>query len=102
MFIGSSYETSSNIFIGAKDLDYSGYPDCREIFLESYEKMINLGSKTGAEGGKLNILRPLINMRKIDIIKLGHSLKLDYFEQCHATKLLMMVRHAAYVSPVYL
>ena len=69
---------ANNIFIGANAIDYSGYPDCREIFLESYEKMINLGSKTGAEGGKFNILRPLINMRKIDIIKLGHSLKLDY------------------------
>jgi len=68
----------NNIFIGANSIDYSGYPDCRENFLESYEKMINLGSKTGAEGGKFNILRPLINMKKIDIIKLGHTFNLDY------------------------
>ena len=68
----------NNIFIGANAIDYSGYPDCRENFLESYEKMINLGSKTGAEGGKFNIFRPLINMKKIDIIKLGHTLNLNY------------------------
>ena len=68
----------NNIFIGANSIDYSGYPDCRENFLESYEKMINLGSKTGAEGGKFNIFRPLINMKKIDIIKLGHTFNLDY------------------------
>ena len=69
---------ASNIFIGANAIDYSGYPDCRENFLNSYEKMINLGSKTGSEGGKFNIFRPLVNMSKINIIKLGHNLGLDY------------------------
>lgn len=67
-----------NIFIGANSIDYSGYPDCREIFLDSYEKMINLGSKTGSCGNKFNIFRPLVDMSKIDIIRLGHSLGLDY------------------------
>ena len=71
---------STNIFIGANAIDYSGYPDCREIFLDSYEKMINLGSKTGAEGGKFNIYRPLVNMSKIDIVKLGHSLGVNYLQ----------------------
>ena len=69
---------ASNIFIGANAIDYSGYPDCRENFLNSYEKMINLGSRTGSEGGKFNIFRPLVNMSKINIIKLGHNLGLDY------------------------
>jgi 7-cyano-7-deazaguanine synthase len=67
-----------NIFIGANAIDYSGYPDCRENFLDAYEKMINLGSKTGSDGGKFNIFRPLVNMSKINIIKLGKSLGLDY------------------------
>ena len=69
---------ASNIFIGANAIDYSGYPDCRENFLNSYEKMINLGSRTGSDGGKFNIFRPLVNMSKINIIKLGHNLGLDY------------------------
>ena len=42
--------------------------------------MINLGSKTGAEGRKFNIYRPLVNMSKIDIIKLGHSLGVNYLQ----------------------
>ena len=71
---------STNIFSGANAIDYSGYPDCREDFLDSYEKMINLGSKTGAEGRKFNIYRPLVNMSKIDIIKLGHSLGVNYLQ----------------------
>ena len=49
-----------------------------ESFLESYEKMINLGSKTGSEGGQFNIHRPLINMKKTEIISIGKSLGLDY------------------------
>ena len=69
---------SSDIFIGANAIDYSGYPDCRDIFLEAYEKMINLGSKTGSEGGQFNIHRPLINMKKTEIISTGKSLGLDY------------------------
>ena len=69
---------STNIFIGANAIDYSGYPDCREEFLDSFEKMINLGSKTGSEGKIFNIHRPLVEMSKIEIIKLGHSLGLDY------------------------
>ncbi len=68
----------SNIFIGANAIDYSGYPDCREDFLESYEQMINLGSRTGAEGGKFKIHRPLVDMSKAQIIELGHSLGVDY------------------------
>ena len=67
-----------DIFIGANAIDYSGYPDCRDIFLEAYEKMINLGSKTGSEGGQFNIHRPLINMKKTEIISTGKSLGLDY------------------------
>ncbi len=69
---------ASDIFIGANSIDYSGYPDCRDIFLEAYEKMINLGSKTGSEGGQFNINRPLINMKKTEIISIGKSLGLDY------------------------
>ncbi|MFL2549893.1 MAG: 7-cyano-7-deazaguanine synthase QueC [Gammaproteobacteria bacterium] len=69
---------ASDIFIGANAIDYSGYPDCRDIFLEAYEKMINLGSKTGSEGGQFNIHRPLINLKKTEIISTGKSLGLDY------------------------
>ena len=69
---------AENIFIGANAIDYPGYPDCRENFLDAYEKMINLGSRTGSEGRKLNIFRPLVDMSKIDIIRLGHSLGLNY------------------------
>src|ERR1700712_842666 len=41
---------SSDIFIGVNALDYSGYPDCRPEFIEAFEKMSNLATKTGVEG----------------------------------------------------
>ena len=40
--------------------------------------MINLGSKTGDEGDNFNIHRPLINLKKTEIISLGKSLGLNY------------------------
>ena len=43
----------NDIFIGVNALDYSGYPDCRPEFIESFEKMANLGTKSGVNSGKI-------------------------------------------------
>jgi len=68
----------NNIFIGVNQIDYSGYPDCRPEFIKSFSKMINLGTKAGVDGDKLNIYTPLIDMSKSEIIKYGYSLGIDY------------------------
>ena len=68
----------NDIFIGVNQVDYSGYPDCRPEFIQSFSNMINLGTKTGVDGRKLNIHTPLINMSKSEIIKYGDSLGVDY------------------------
>ncbi len=52
------------IFIGVNQIDYSGYPDCRPDFIDSFKKTINLGTKTGVDGKQLEINTPLINMSK--------------------------------------
>jgi len=67
-----------SIFIGVNALDYSGYPDCRQEYINAFEAMANLATKQGVEGKKLSILTPLINLNKADIIKKGLSLKVDY------------------------
>jgi 7-cyano-7-deazaguanine synthase len=70
---------SADIFFGANQLDYSGYPDCREEYIEAFEKMANLATKSGVEGkNRLRIHAPLIHMTKSDIIKRGLDLKLDF------------------------
>ena len=70
---------ASNIFIGVNALDYSGYPDCRPEYIEAFEKMANLATRAGVEGGTRVVIRtPLIALSKAGIIKLGTSLGVDY------------------------
>lgn len=68
-----------DIFFGANQLDYSGYPDCREEYIRAFEKMANLATKAGVEGkNRLKIHAPLLHMTKAEIIKTGLRLGLDY------------------------
>jgi 7-cyano-7-deazaguanine synthase len=73
-----------DIFIGVNALDYSGYPDCRPEYIESYERMANLATKAGVEGaGHFTIHTPLINLTKAEIIEQGMALGVDY-SQTHS------------------
>lgn len=66
------------IVIGANVLDYSGYPDCRPEYLEAFERMANLATRSATEDGlKLKIWAPLISMTKAEIIKEAIRLELD-------------------------
>ncbi len=68
-----------DIFIGVNAIDFSGYPDCRPEFIESYEKMANIAmSITKDSPERLKIQTPLINMNKREIIKAGLALGVDY------------------------
>ncbi|SEM95635.1 7-cyano-7-deazaguanine synthase QueC [Nitrosomonas marina] len=67
-----------DIFIGINAVDYSGYPDCRPEYIQAFEKMANLATKTAIEGNKLTIHTPLIDLPKKDIIKTGAALGVDY------------------------
>lgn len=68
----------SDIFIGVNAVDYSGYPDCRPEYIEAYQRMARLATKSGIEGQELNIHTPLIKMTKAEIIQTGVSLGVDY------------------------
>ncbi len=67
-----------DIFIGVNALDYSGYPDCREAFIRSFERTANLATKDGVEGGRFTIHTPLIHWTKAQIIRRGTQLGVDY------------------------
>ncbi len=70
---------SQDIFFGANQLDYSGYPDCREEYIRAFEQMANLATKAGVEGkSRLTIQTPLLKMTKAAIIKMGLKLGFDY------------------------
>jgi 7-cyano-7-deazaguanine synthase len=69
---------AGDIFVGVNAVDYSGYPDCRPEFIAAFEKLAQLATKAGVEGGRLKIHAPLVNMTKGDIIRTGMSLGVDY------------------------
>ena len=70
---------AADIFFGANQLDYSGYPDCREEYIRAFERMANLATKAGVEGtAKIKIHTPLIQLTKAEIIKKGRALGVDY------------------------
>jgi len=70
---------AEDIFIGANAIDYSGYPDCRPEFIQSFERMANLATKAGVEGRMhFKISAPLINLTKAEIIRKGVELGVDF------------------------
>ena len=69
---------ASSIVLGVNSIDYSGYPDCRPEFLNAFETLANLATKSGVEGTQFSLLAPLVSLTKPEIIELGLSLGVDY------------------------
>lgn len=69
---------SSDIYIGVNAVDYSGYPDCRPEYIAAFERMANLATKAGVEGRRLRIHAPLMQMSKVEIIRRGLELGVEY------------------------
>jgi len=61
---------AEKIYIGAVEQDSSGYPDCRPAYYEAFNRVIQAGTKAG----NIEIVTPLIGMRKHEIIRLGLEL----------------------------
>ncbi|KJJ85711.1 queuosine biosynthesis protein QueC [Candidatus Omnitrophus magneticus] len=57
------------IFIGAHELDFSNYPDCRGEFFDSFQKVINKGTKSGVNKSPVKIITPILNKTKKEIVK---------------------------------
>jgi 7-cyano-7-deazaguanine synthase len=69
---------SSDIFCGVNAVDYSGYPDCRPAFIESFQSLANVATKAGVEGAGIRIHAPLMDMGKGDIVREGMRLGVDF------------------------
>ena len=61
---------ASKIYIGAVEQDSSGYPDCRPEYYRAFNEVIRAGTKEG----KIEVVTPLIAMRKWEIVRLGLEL----------------------------
>ncbi len=67
-----------SIYVGANALDYSGYPDCRPDYFDSFNQFIRLGTKAGREGKAIRVKAPLLKMSKGEIVALGARLKVPF------------------------
>ena len=61
---------AEKVYIGAVEPDSSGYPDCRPAYYKAFNEVV----KTGTKEGLIEIVTPLIAMRKTDIVRLGLEL----------------------------
>jgi 7-cyano-7-deazaguanine synthase len=61
---------AKKIYIGAVAQDSSGYPDCRPEYYRAFNELI----RTGTRDGDIEIVTPLIELRKADIVQLGLEL----------------------------
>ena len=70
---------AEQICIGVNAVDYSGYPDCRPAFVDAFERLANLATRSGVEETvHFRIRAPLIDMTKAQIIRTGIGLGVDY------------------------
>ena len=69
---------AADLFIGVNAVDYSGYPDCRPEFIAAFERLANLATRVGVEGGRTTVHAPLIDLSKAEIIQVGLAHGVDY------------------------
>ena len=67
-----------DIFIGASQVDYSGYPDCRGEYFAAFEQLARLATKKGVDGETFHIRTPLLNLSKAATIQQGLAFGVDY------------------------
>jgi 7-cyano-7-deazaguanine synthase len=61
---------ATTVFLGAVEQDSSGYPDCRPAYYEAFNELIRRGTKEG----EIEVVTPLIKLRKHEIVTLGVEL----------------------------
>jgi 7-cyano-7-deazaguanine synthase len=66
---------AATIHIGAVEEDSSGYPDCRQVFYDAFNSVIELGTKPES---RIKIVTPIIHLKKHEIIKKGKELNAPF------------------------
>jgi 7-cyano-7-deazaguanine synthase len=65
---------ADKVYIGAVEQDSSGYPDCRPEYYQAFNQVI----RSGTREGRIEIVTPLIALRKFDIVRLGLELSAPF------------------------
>ena len=65
---------ATKLFIGANYEDSPGYPDCRPLYYDAFNKVI----KEGTKAGNIEIITPVIHLKKKEIVLRGQELKVPF------------------------
>lgn len=68
------------IVMGINAIDYSGYPDCSQEFIDAFENLIKIATRGGVQGHPVEILAPIAKMSKADIVRKGMELGVPFKE----------------------
>ncbi len=63
------------IFVGAVEEDSSGYPDCRRVFYDAFENVIDVGTRPET---RISLETPIIEKKKWEIVRLGQELGVPF------------------------
>ncbi|GAA0252290.1 7-cyano-7-deazaguanine synthase QueC [Haladaptatus pallidirubidus] len=63
------------VFIGAHSEDFSGYPDCRPAFFESFQQVVNVGTK---DDTTIDLVAPFVEWNKTGIAERGTEIGVPY------------------------
>ncbi|MBS4168421.1 7-cyano-7-deazaguanine synthase QueC [Parachlamydia sp. AcF125] len=66
------------IHFGSNAMDFLSYPDCRPGYFEAAQNLFNQATKQAVEGKAPQIVTPLLNWSKEEIVKEGYRLKVPF------------------------
>jgi len=66
---------ADEIYCGFNAVDFSGYPDCRPIFVDAWNHLARYATKRGYEGNPISLRAPIINFSKASVVNRGLTLK---------------------------
>ena len=62
------------IYCGFNAVDFSGYPDCRPIFVQCWNGLARVATKRGYENNPIDLVAPIINSSKASVVRQGADL----------------------------
>ena len=65
---------ADQIYTGFNAVDFSGYPDCRPIYVEAWNHLARYATKRGYEGNPITLVAPIVNKAKASVVRTGLDL----------------------------
>lgn len=77
---------ADEIYCGFNAVDFSGYPDCRPIFVEAWNHLAHYSTKRGYENRPIILRAPIVNLGKASVVRRGLDLRapLELTWSCYA------------------